>query len=449
MGMGAVMGAKKLKAVVLKPGSRPPVFDAASLGQTTADFAGRIAGNDLSAWQKNPPGFSCWLYLHGLDAALCVNNYRNCALDHAENYQEERFLERHRGPSACPGCPNDCIKFIHPLDGADLDPRAAGMHQEITGTMGANLGIDDLDAVLRANNRCNQHGLDPTSLGFTISFAMELFERGILTAADNDGQALAFGDAAAALAMLEKIAARQGLGDLLAEGTRLAARQLGPEAEACAMQVKGLEMVCFEPRSQTNLALGYAVAPIGPRYDICEHDWDFDTEVGWDHTLQLSRTIGILERIPMGHIGADKVRNFKALFNLWSAADALDFCIFAIAPTRLLSLRQMAEMLHATTGWETSSYEIMRLGERRNHLMRIYNLREGLTAADDRLPDRFYEEPIASGPRQGDCLDREAFQGAVRTFYAMMGWDDDGRPTPATLHDAGLEWVLDQNNAAP
>jgi aldehyde:ferredoxin oxidoreductase len=146
----------------------------------------------------------------------------------------------------------------------------------------------------------------------------------------------------------------------------------------------------------------------------------------------------------MAYIGADKVRTFKALFTLWSAADALDFCIFAIAPTRLLSLPQMSEMLRAATGWETSDYEIMRIGERRNHLMRWYNLREGLTTDDDRLPDRFHEEPIAAGPRQGDVLDREAFQHAIATFYGMMGWDEEGKPTEATLYDHGLGWVLEE-----
>jgi aldehyde:ferredoxin oxidoreductase len=230
----------------------------------------------------------------------------------------------------------------------------------------------------------------------------------------------------------------------LAEGTRRAAAQIGGDAPRYAMQIKGLEMVPFEPRSQTNLALGHAVSPVGPRYDICEHDWDYDTEVGWNHTLDLSRTLGILKRIPMDYIGPDKVRNFKALYTLWSAADALDFCIFAIAPTRLLSLFEMTEMLRAATGWETSSHEIMRIGERRIHLMRWYNLREGLTAADDRLPDRFYVEPIAAGPRQGDVIDRTAFEQAVTTFYAMMGWDGQGRPTPSTLYDHGLEWVLGQ-----
>ncbi|MGC9349279.1 MAG: aldehyde ferredoxin oxidoreductase family protein [Anaerolineae bacterium] len=439
MGMGAVMGAKRLKAVILRGGKRPPVYDAAAMHRLTADFRQRMLENDLSTWQYEPPGFSCWIYLHGLDAALDVNNYRQSTFDRLQGYREDEFLARSIQELGCPGCPNHCIKAIHPNDAEDLDPRASGIHQEVTGTMGPNIGVGDLDTVLRANNLCNQYGMDPTSLGFTISFAMELSERGLLPEEE-----LHFGDGAGALRTAEQIARRQGLGDLLAEGTRRAAAQIGGEAPRYAMQVKGLEMVPFEPRSQTNLAMGYAVAPIGPRYDICEHDWDFDTEVGWSHTLDLSRTLGILERIPMGMIGPEKVRNFKALHILWSAADALDLCIFAIAPTRLLSLRQMTEMVRAATGWETSSYELMRIGERRLHLMRWYNLREGLTATDDRLPDRFYEEPIASGPREGDVIDREAFEAAIATFYAMMGWDEEGKPTPATLYDCGLDWVLEE-----
>jgi aldehyde:ferredoxin oxidoreductase len=442
MGTGAVMGAKNLKAVVLRPGKRPPVYDPSLMEQLTVDFDEGIQENDLSRWQYEPPGFSCWIYLHGLDAALCVNNYSASTFEGIDAFKEEQFLARSIEVCGCPGCPNDCIKAIHPNGANDLDPRASGIHQEITGTMGPNIGVGRLDDVLQANNLCNQYGLDPTSLGFTISLAMELFERGILFPEDNDGRELRFGDAAGALAMVEQIALRQGLGDLLAEGSNRAAERMGGKASQYAMQVKGLEMVPFEPRSQTNLALGYAVAPIGPRYDICEHDWDFDTVVGWEHTMNLSRTLGILERIPMAYVGPDKVRNFKALFNLWSAADALDLCIFAVAPTRLLSLPAMAQMVYAATGWETSSYEIMRIGERRNHLMRWYNCREGLSADDDGLPDRFFEEPIAAGPRKGDVIDRESFQQAICTLYAMMGWDEEGQPTTATLYDAGLERVL-------
>ena len=442
LGLGAVMGAKNLKAVVLRGGALPPVADPETVARVNARYEQDVPRNTLTAWQKNLPGFAVWVHDHGLDAALDTENFRTARFAGVEAYAKPEWPPFYRGVAPCPGCPNDCMKIYHP-GGDDLDPRASAMHQEVTGALGPNIGLDDIQALMRFNNLCNQWGLDPVSLGFTLSFAMEAFENGLLTPADTDGLALRFGDAAAALEMAQRIVSRQGLGDLLAEGSKRAAEQIGHGAGRYALHVKGLEMVPFEPRSQTNLALGFATAPIGPRYDICEHDWDYDLSVGWDHTLTFSRTLGIVERIPMEYVGPDKVRNFKALNTLWSGADALGYCIFAVAPTRALSMEMMAELLAAVTGWETSSHEIMRWGERRNHLLRVYNLREGLTAADDGLPGRFFDEPIDSGLKQGVRLDRDAFRVAIQTYYEMMGWDEQGVPRPATLYDHHLEWTLD------
>lgn len=239
--------------------------------------------------------------------------------------------------------------------------------------------------------------------------------------------------------LIRKIAAREGVGDLLAEGVKRASARVGKGSGRFAMQVKGLEIVSFEPRTMTNLAMGYATAPVGPRYDITEHDWDYDVTAGWGHTLELSRTLGILERIPMQYVGLDKVRNFKALNTIWSACDALDICVFASAPTRALSLDMMTRLLGGIAGWKTSSWELMRFGERRNHLMRLYNLREGLGAGDDTLPDRFFEEPVGHGRFKGHRLDRAAFDAAVKGYYAMMGWDEGGVPRRETLVDHHLE----------
>ncbi|MHB9032976.1 MAG: aldehyde ferredoxin oxidoreductase family protein [Anaerolineae bacterium] len=440
MGLGAVMGSKRVKALVLKGGALPELADPGTVARISADYAAAIPGHTLCSWQKNLPGFAVWVHDHGLDAALDTNNYRTARFAGVDAYRKDNWLPYYRGVSPCPGCPNDCMKIYHPP--SDLDPRASAMHQEVTGALGPNIGCDDITAVMAFNNLCNQWGLDPVSLGFTLSFAMECFERGILSAADTGGLELRFGSTNAALELTRRIVEREGLGDLLAEGSRRAAERIGRGAGRYALQVKGLEMVPFEPRSQTNLALGYATAPVGPRYDICEHDWDFDLSVGWDHTLELARTLGILERVPMEELSARKVRNYKALNTLWSGCDALGICIFAAAPTRLLSMPLMTELLTAVTGWQTSSYEIMRLGERRNQLLRVYNNREGLTAADDTLPNRFFEEPIDCGLKQGVVLDRAAFGEAVRMYYAMMGWDAQGRPTEAALYDNQLEWVL-------
>jgi aldehyde:ferredoxin oxidoreductase len=449
MGMGAVMGSKKLKAMVIRGEVLPPVADASTCTRLTQHYAQAMRENSLTTWQLEPPGFSAWVHLHGLDAALCVENYRDNAFPAADHYQPDAFTKHYLHDGVCPGCPNNCIKFFDTgrTDTAQYlnEPRAGGIHQEISGALGPNCGIADLDAVFQANIACNEYGLDPTSLGYTLSMAMECMEQHVLDE-QTVGLPLWFGDFRAMLRMIYQIAHREGFGKVLAEGAKRAAAQIGGDAWRYALHVKGLEMVCFEPRTQSNLALGYATAPIGPRYDICEHDWDFDTQVGWDHTLDSSRTLGILERIPMQYLGMDKVRNFKALATLWSAADALDFCIFAVAPTRVFTLEQMAELLGAVTGWRTSSYEIMRFGERRLHLMRVYNLREGLNAADDMLPERFYEDPIRSGRWAGVKLDRAAFQAAVRTYYRMMGWDDAGRPRYETLLDQHLEWVVKEGH---
>jgi len=439
-GMGAVMGSKLLKALTVCGDKLPAVADAPRCETMTASYRERMLKNPLTRWQLDPPGFSAWVQLHGLDAALCSYNYRDTAFPGADNFAPDEFMRFYRNDGICPGCPNACIKFFA-TDDVGFDPRAGAFHQEITGALGPNLGISDLAALVKANILCNEYGIDPDSLGYTLSMAMECMELGLI----NEVQAetpLRFGNAQSLLDIIPRIATRHGFGSVLAEGVARAAAAIGLGAEKYAMHVKGLEMVPFEPRSQTNLALGYAVASVGPRYDICEHDWDFDTHVGWSHSLDSSRTIGITERVGMGDLGPDKVRNFKALNTIWSAADALDISLFAIAPTRVFTLDEMAELLAAVTGWETSSYEIMRLGERRNHLMRAYNLREGLTAADDRLPDRFFDEAVPDGPWKGTVLDRGKFEQAILTYYRMMGWSDQGRPILETLIDHRIAWAF-------
>jgi aldehyde:ferredoxin oxidoreductase len=438
LGVGAVMGAKRLKAVALAGGSLPPAADPKALADITTLNASRVETNDLTRWQKNPPGFAAWVDTITDPGYLSVENFRSGVPPDRKAFASQQFLEFYRGEVPCPGCTNDCIKQFE----VDGEPGSGGMHQEIAGALGPNVGLTDMATLVRANRLCNLQGIDPVSAGFCISFAMECFEKGLLTRQDTGGLNLMFAAQESVLPLLEQIATRQTLGRLLGEGTRRAAESLGEEALPLAMQVKAVEMTCFEPRGQTNLALGFATAPIGPRYDICEHDWDFDTRSGWSHTLESSRTLGILRRIPMDYLGPDKVRNFKVLNNLWSACDALDFCIFASAPTRALTLNDMTAIVGAVTGWETSAYEFLRWGERRNHLMRVYNLREGFSPADDTLPERFFKESVPTRHSPSASLDRTKFHHAIQTYYSMMGWDEAGRPRESTLVDFELDWLL-------
>jgi aldehyde:ferredoxin oxidoreductase len=436
MGIGAVMGSKRLKAIVLCGGELPPVARPEACAATVPSYAARIAGNDLTRWQHEPPGFAAWVHLLGEEASLCTRNFRDSVFESASGYAPEAFLRRFDGDAACPGCPNDCIKrFLG--RGINGDISVHGIHQEVTVALGANIGLTNAEDMLDLNALCMDLGMDPVSLGFTVSMVMECLEVGVLST-EEVGVDLRFGNVDATRQMMLDIAARKGFGDTLAEGVYRAAAQIGNGAERFALHVKGLEMVPVEPRCQTNLALGFATAPIGPRYDICEHDWDFDTSVGWSHTMELSRTLGILDLVPMQELSLDKVRIFKALNTLWSAADALGLCIFGIAPTRILSVEEMAAMVSNVTGIDFSSWELMRVGERRNAIMRLYNHREGIGSEHDTLPDRFFDDPIPQGRWAGVRLDRADFEASVEGYYRMSGYDTEGLPTLELLTELNL-----------
>lgn len=438
MGTGAVMGSKNLKALVLKGKIMPAVYDSKGLEELKIIFQKKMLENKLSMWQKNPPGFAASADLSDYETAyIGYENYQSNLQVENSKYTRQAYMPYFAGDISCPGCPNDCIKLIVPE--AESNTKSAGIHQEVTGSLGPNIGNGDIAVMLRANVLCNLYGIDPVSLGFALSFAMECNKNGILTSEQKKNRNLNFGDSGELLFLIEDIVFRKGLGDLLAEGVRIAANKIGGDADKYAMHVKGIEMVSFEPRSMTNLALGYATAPVGPRYDICEHDWDFDTISGWEHTLDNSRTLGIFKRVAMQELSNEKIRNYKVLNNLWSACDAMNLCIFASAPTRVWSLELIAKLIHVITGWKTSSYEFMKWGERRNHLMRLYNYREGLTAANDCLPARFFEERILNGRLKGVVLEKEQFKKMILFYYEMMGWDKNGLPLYATIVDNGLE----------
>ncbi len=432
-GMGAVMGSKNLKAVVIKGGKLPGVNNPDHLEKYQIWFKKKMMENVLSKWQYDFPGFGVWIHTHGIDASVSVNNYQSAACSYLDRFRPEMFEPYYRGEAGCPGCPNNCIK-VYAED--EAKEKLGGIHQEIAGALGPNVGNASAGRVVGLNVLCNDLGLDPNSLGYVISFAQECSQRGILKETELN---FTFGESADLEKIAEAIAYRKGIGDTLAEGSARAAEKIGGGAKNYALTVKGNEMTPIEPRSQTNLALGFATAAVGPRYEICEHDWDFDTRVGWAHTLDYCRTLGIRERIPMEYLGEKKVHNYKMLSNLWAASDGLGICLFSTAPTRVLSLENMAELVADITGWETSSYEIMRIGELKQHIFRIYNVREGLSAADDRLPDRFFEEEIDFGMHKGVKLDRIKFEECMKTYYGMMGWNEQGVPRKGILYDFGLE----------
>jgi aldehyde:ferredoxin oxidoreductase len=335
--------------------------------------------------------------------------------------------------------------------------RYGGPEYETIGLHGSNLGVDDIVAVAAANERCNALGLDTISTGVTLSWAVECFERGLLNTSDTHGIELKWNDPATYLELIDQIAHRRGFGDLLAEGSRQAARIVGRDTEQYAIQVKGQELPSHEPRGKWGVALGYAVSPTGGDHLQAAHDPWFtkpgdryeDRPVGWVDLEDLS-PVGLLDPVPAEDISGAKVRLFTYLQYIWGLHDVMDWCIFTFVPEfRAMSLNQMVEIVRSITGWNTSLFELMKAGERGVTMARAFNVIHGFTAADDTIPERFFE-PMRGGTLQGHAIDRGAFAKGLELYYGMMGWTRDGRPTQAKLEELAVGWVWPRmQDAAP
>ncbi|SDL00802.1 aldehyde ferredoxin oxidoreductase C-terminal domain-containing protein [Nonomuraea jiangxiensis] len=416
-GLGAVFGAKNLKAIVCAghDGAPAEVADPEAVAGLAAHYRDALASNPLTALQAGVPGFAGWV---GDTLVPGYASVRNFSLPGAPGLRVPRAADYDgRAVSTtgcCPGCPTDCFKVYAP-PAARIERRAGGLGQEAFLSLGWNLGIDDLDTVLAANALCHDLGLDPVSLGGTLAFAMECAEHGLLP------HGPAFGDAAALPGLVRDVAARAGeLGDLLAEGAARAAVRLGPAAARYAMTVKGVELPCFDPRIQPGIGLGYALAPGGPRYDALEHDLDFDPVAGLLYSFPEAARIGA-EPAPAGALDEERGRRSALLLRLWSGLDALNLCVFASSPTRPLTLDRLTTLVTAVLGTEFTVEDLLAAGQRRLDGLRAYAVREGGGGADE-LPARLHEEPIAAGPHEGAVLDRAAFARARAAFHAELGW---------------------------
>ena len=236
---------------------------------------------------------------------------------------------------------------------------------------------------------------------------------------------------------VHKIARREGFGDLLAEGSLRAARQIGGGAEKFAMQAKGQEMAMHEPRGKGSLALAYALSSTGANHTEGPHDYLFQPGalgVGDLHE------IGILTPTPAIELNPDKVRQFTYMQYTWNLFNTLGLCIFTAGPGKLMKMHQVAEAVAAATGWDTRLWEIMKLGERTVTLKRCVSVRQGASRKDDRLPERFFE-PLEGGLLKGRALDHAEFERSLDLYYDMHGWDRNGIPTPGKLVELGLGWV--------
>jgi aldehyde:ferredoxin oxidoreductase len=444
MGLGAVAGSKLLKGIVVVPGPAPVAADPPRVARITTAYRDRIAGNPQTAEQHDAPGAGAWPVGGGLPGYVTARNARTAWLpvitvrDGAGRRRPanaEDAARRVRGIAACPGCPLDCVKTFANA----IDHRAAGLDEESLAAFAYGLGITDLDTLLGLVASARDWGVDPVSLAGVVAFAVECAERGAALPGREGEEAgpSRYGDQAAVLRTLRAAALREPGGDWLSDGVARASAHVAPRFRDAALHVKGLETVTWDPRASAGQALATAVGPLGPRYEMVEHDIDFDPFDGPAHGVGQLERLGPWSWAPMDALDDERVARTAFLMDLWSGLDAIGICLLAGPPVRELDLDGCADLVGAVTGWNVTPEEILAWGRRRLGLMRAYNAREGIGPDADRLPDRYHDEPIDAGRFAGNVVDRDAFRRAVDRYRALTATDLTSAPhAPATAKEA-------------
>ena len=337
------------------------------------------------------------------------------------------------GMEGCYACPIRCKKVIKVEEPYQVDGDYGGPEYESLAGLGSYCGISDLAAVAKGNELCNAYTLDTISTGSSIAFAIECFERGFLTRDDTDGLELRWGNASAMLAMIEKIAHRDGLGDFVAEGVKRMSERLGPETREFANHVKGQELPYQEPRLNHGMGLGFAVSPTGADHVHSLEDVDFTMDTG------SMKELGILEPLAATDLTPEKVRLAIYYVDKMVLFNCVGLCQFFP-----YSVTQIVDALNGITGWGTTTWELLKGAERALTMARAFNMREGFDDQDDVLPARLHAA-YPEGPCVGGPIDKQALERAKHDYYEMMGWDSKtGLPREMRLYELGIGWVQEK-----
>jgi aldehyde:ferredoxin oxidoreductase len=433
-GMGAVMGSKKLKCVVARGRAPVPVADKEGVQALAKHMSTNWKEMAWSMHDLGTPGGLTGLHKQG---KLPTRNFQDGQFEGNEKIGGEAIRDTvliDRG--GCYACPIRCKRVVEVNDeDYQVDPLYGGPEYETLGALGSVCGVDDLRAICKANEISNAYGMDTISVGMVVAFAMECFENELLTVEDTGGLELRFGNGKAMVEMVQQIADRQGLGDLLAEGSTLAAEKIGGGAEAFVINTHGQPFPMHECRSRHGQALGYAVSPTGA--DHMHNMWDEGlvrdpVGEGW-------ASMGVYTAVPATELNAAKVHAYTVTANMKWLDNSLGLCMFIPWSTE-----QKVEIIRAITGWQTNLWELLKTGERLVTMMRLFNMRCGWTRADDVLPARMAEYH-RSGSVTEEPVTPEALSEAVTQFYGMMGWDpESGMPTEPRLHELEIAWVASQ-----
>jgi aldehyde:ferredoxin oxidoreductase len=442
-GMGAVMGSKNLKAIAVRGHGQIKLADKAAVAKLARKGAKSIPDYlDVEALQKY--GTANVVMYQDTSGGLPTGNYSSGTFEDALNICGETMFDTVlKETDTCYACSVRCKRVVETqYKGRDVVGFYGGAEYESLATLGSYCRVGDLDAVSLANQLCAEYGLDTIACGATIAWAMECFELGILTTEDTGGIELRFGDADAMIALVEQIAHREGLGELLSHGSVHAAKVIGKGSENLVVAVKAGELPAHMPQVKRSLALIYAVNPFGADHQSSEHDPGY-TDGAADYSLARLAKLGLTEPQPDRVLNQEKVK--FALRTQWnySFMDTADLCQFVYGPSwSIFGPDEMVALMRAVTGWDYTIEEMQQVGERRVNLLRAFNAREGAGRDQDTLPKKLFDAPLIGGASDGLFVTRQELAAALDDYYAMAGWDAvTGNPTPAKLSELGLAWL--------
>jgi aldehyde:ferredoxin oxidoreductase len=425
-GAGAVMGAKNLKGVVVRGTKSLHIAHPEKLVQFLLDkIEWKFTKGPNAEMVKDRIKYGTPLTMDFTQTigVLPTRNFQSGQFDEYNEIDGYAFREKAVvADKSCYSCNTSCTKFSVVKEGVYKGLSLVGPEYETNAMLGSNVGNSKLDLIIKANEICDRLGIDTISAGNVIGFAMECYEKGILTKKECDGLELNFGNMEAAFKLMHKIAYRESIGDILAEGLNQAAKKINKGSEKFAMQVKGLEYPAYEPRGSPAFALLYAITDRG----ACHRR-------GWPVIIESRKyKPGTVE---------GRAQLVKELYDNRTLLHCIGVCDM---PYNVAGIDQgdIAQLLSAVTGWDITVEELSLLAERVASLIRAFNVREGIRRADDTLAWRTMHEPLPSGPNKGQFISEEILNVMLDQYYQLRGWDiSTGVPLPETLTKLGLDDV--------
>jgi aldehyde:ferredoxin oxidoreductase len=438
-GGGAVMGCKNLKAIAVRGSKSVPVKNPEAFLKSCIRYRQRLA-QDHGAQALYKYGTAGLVDLANEARALPSYNFKEVRIPNADRlggYHLEKagYLT---GRVGCSSCTISCHRFTRIRSGPYAGTYSAGPEFETASALGSGCGISDTEILLKANELCNLYGLDTISTGAVIQWAMECYERGILSDVEI-GFPLGWGDGERMLQMIENIALRKGFGDLLAKGLKQAAQNVGRGSEDFAVQARGLEQSRVDTRVKKGNALAFAVNPRGPDH--------LHSQVIAENG-RTPEAVALIEKITGDRKYASALLSDKRAEivrwheDCYAATDSLGFCSFATTLAYAITPSAMAEMFHLASGFDMSEKSLLEGGERIVVLEHSYNVREGLHRQDHTLPKRLMSEPVKEGPGEGHRNSPEELNRMLDEYYTLHDWDPaTSWPTRRCLERLGLAEV--------